>query len=79
VTAVLQVLGAIAVLAAFVAVQRGVVEVQCGCYLVLNLFGSALLALLALTGHQWGFLLLEGTWAAVSFAGLQTRLRRRLR
>jgi hypothetical protein len=73
VSVVFQVLGALAVLAAFIAVQRGVIDARSGPYLILNLVGSALLAWLALIGHQWGFLLLEGTWAAVSLAGLRTR------
>jgi hypothetical protein len=31
-------------------------------YLLLNLTGSAALALIALSESSWGFLLLEGTW-----------------
>ena len=46
-------------------------------YLTLNAAGSALLALLAVIGHQWGFLLLEATWAAVSVVALGGRLRGR--
>jgi hypothetical protein len=76
---VLQVLGAAAVLAAFIAVQRGVFDARSGPCLLLNLLGSSLLASLALFGHQWGFLLLEGSWAAISLAGLRSRTRRRLR
>jgi hypothetical protein len=43
-------------------------------YLVLNLLGSGLLAVLAAAGAQWGFLLLEGTWALVSLLSLGGRL-----
>jgi hypothetical protein len=39
-------------------------------YLWLNALGSAVLAWLALDGHQWGFLLLEGVWALVSAWGI---------
>jgi hypothetical protein len=39
-------------------------------YLVLNLVGSAVLAADAWWGRQWGFVLLEGVWAAVSLGGL---------
>lgn len=67
---VLQVLGAVLVLAAFIAVQRGVIDPQSALSLALNLTGSGLLASLALIGHQWGFLVLEGGWAAVSLVGL---------
>lgn len=44
-------------------------------YLVLNLVGSAVLAVLAWEERQWGFLLLESVWAAVSLWGL-AQLRR---
>lgn len=39
-------------------------------YLVLNLVGSAILAYLAWDQRQWGFLLLESVWAAVSLWSL---------
>ncbi|HEU4393735.1 MAG TPA: hypothetical protein VFR04_08900 [Solirubrobacterales bacterium] len=44
-------------------------------YLALNLVGSAILAVLAATSSQWGFLLLEGVWAIVSAWGLVARER----
>jgi len=66
----LQVVGALMVLAAFVAVQRGAASASAPAVLVLNLVGSAVLAVLALIGRQWGFLLLEGAWSAVSAMSL---------
>jgi hypothetical protein len=71
----LRILGAVTVLTAFIAVQRGSIEPRSALSLVLNLLGSGLLASLALIGRQWGFLLLEAAWAAVSLVGLRARLR----
>ena len=36
----------------------------------MDLGGSAILAVLAWEGRQWGFLLLEAVWAVVSLWGL---------
>ncbi|CCH77770.1 putative permease [Nostocoides japonicum T1-X7] len=72
-----QVLGSLLILAGFVAAQRGWLRPSSRSYLVLNLVGSAILAVDALRGHQWGFLLLEGVWAVVSAVGLLSALRRR--
>ena len=44
-------------------------------YLVLNLVGSAILAVLAAYEVQWGFLLLEVCWAIVSAFSLVQQLR----
>ena len=66
-----QVLGSLLVLAAFAASQRGVLSTTSRPYLLLNLAGSAILGTLALLGQQWGFLLLEGSWAVVSAFSLR--------
>ncbi|MQA76270.1 MAG: hypothetical protein GEU88_18385 [Solirubrobacterales bacterium] len=63
---VIQVIGALLILAAFAAAQFGWLHVDSRAYLVLNLFGSAILAYLAWHETQWGFLLLEAVWALVS-------------
>lgn len=67
---VVQIVGALLILAAFTAVQVERMRPDSRVYLVLNLVGSAILAVLALAGSQWGFLLLEGVWAIVSAWGL---------
>ena len=58
--------GAVLVLAAFALQQGGRLDGRSRTYLALNLVGSGLLAFEAAVGRQWGFLLLEGVWAAVS-------------
>ncbi|HET7760290.1 MAG TPA: hypothetical protein VFK62_10240 [Gaiellaceae bacterium] len=69
-----QIAGAIAILVAFAAAQLRLVSVQARLYLILNLAGSAVLALDAWHERQWGFLLLEGMWALVSAWGLSRSL-----
>jgi hypothetical protein len=66
----IQVLGSLLILAAFVAAQRGRLSPDSRTYLVLNLVGSVVLAVLAAMETQLGFLLLESVWAAVSAHGL---------
>jgi hypothetical protein len=63
---VIQVVGALLILSGFAAAQFGWLSVDSRLYLWLNLVGSAVLAYLAWDEDQWGFLLLEGVWAAVS-------------
>lgn len=75
----LQVVGAILIVGGFVGVQLEAVKPSSLTYLWANLIGSALLAVLALLGGQWGFLLLEGVWAVASFAGLTGQYRLRYR
>ncbi|MGH3748846.1 MAG: CBU_0592 family membrane protein, partial [Micromonosporaceae bacterium] len=74
---VFEILGALAILTAFTAAQLGKVSTTSRVYLVCNLAGSATLAGIAAHDQSWGFLLLEGVWAVVSFAGLAAVLRRR--
>jgi hypothetical protein len=57
---VLQIVGALMVLAAFVAVQFRVIQPRSYLSLLLNLTGSGILAVLAYEEQLWGFLLLEG-------------------
>jgi hypothetical protein len=77
VLAVLQVCGSVLVLVAFALSQRNIVSTSSGTYLVLNVVGSALLAVLALHERQWGFPLLNAVWAVVSGASLAGKLRPR--
>jgi hypothetical protein len=61
-----QIAGALCVLAGFAAAQLGLLSTRSRRYLVLNLLGSLVLAALAALDRELGFLLLEGAWALVS-------------
>ena len=70
------ILGALLILTPFAAVQFGRLTPSSVVYQALNLLGSGILAAIALHDRQYGFLLLEGTWAVVSLWGLLKVLRR---
>lgn len=67
---IVQIVGALLILTAFAAVQLERMRPDSRLYLTLNLVGSVILAVLALVGSQWGFVLLEGVWAVFSAWGL---------
>lgn len=67
---IIQLAGALAILAAFALAQFGILRVEARSYLTLNLVGAAVLAVNAYFEEQWGFLLLEGAWTLVSAWGL---------
>ena len=69
-----QIVGALLVLSAYLLAQIGVVGPKAWTYLILNTFGSSILAFLALEGGQWGFLMLEGAWAVASIIALVQRV-----
>jgi hypothetical protein len=73
VSTVLQLVGALLVLLPFVFSQLGSLGTSTPTYLWPNLIGSLLLAVLAVKGSQWGFVLLEGVWAFASLRSLLTR------
>jgi membrane-bound ClpP family serine protease len=73
----IQITGAILILAGFILAQVNVLQPSSYRYLILNLTGSVVLAIDALHGHEWGFLLLEGVWVVVSAVSLLGRLRGR--
>lgn len=65
-----QILGALLILASFVAAQAGLLRAESRLYLWLNLLGAVILTADAWRGRQWGFVMLEGVWALVSAWGL---------
>ncbi|MGH2402483.1 MAG: CBU_0592 family membrane protein [Candidatus Limnocylindria bacterium] len=72
---IFQVAGAVLILTAYIAGQLGRLDASSWPYLVLNLVGSAVLAVLAWLDADWGFLLLEGVWAIVTAWSIAIRLR----
>ena len=74
---VISVLGALAILGAFAANLFGWIRPSNLWYSVANFLGSAVLTFVAIVDRQLGFILLEGTWALVSFWGIFAALRGR--
>jgi hypothetical protein len=61
-----QILGSLLILTAFIAGITDRLSNTSYPYLVMNAIGSTTLAVEAAISVEWGFLLLEGVWAAVS-------------
>jgi len=74
---VVQVIGALLILSGFVLAQFRLLDPRSLWYLVVNLVGSAILAVDAWRQDQWGFFLLELVWAIVSAWGLTQLVRGR--
>ena len=72
---VLELGGAVSILAAFTLGQLRLLDQHSLVYLILNLVGSAVLAVIAFAEKRWGFLLLEGVWSIVSAVSLVAVLR----
>jgi hypothetical protein len=71
---IVQIVGAVLILAGFILTQRNLLDADSFLYLILNLAGAAILAVLAFQTQRWGFVLLEGVWALVALASLILRL-----
>ena len=72
---IISVLGALAILGAYVANQFRLIGPSNISYSDMNFIGSAVLTVIAVIEVQWGFILLEGVWALVSLWGIITLLR----
>jgi hypothetical protein len=67
---IVSVLGALLILLPFAASQLGRMSIASVSYQLLNLLGSGALAVVAVLERQYGFILLEVVWAAMSIVGL---------
>ena len=65
--------GALLILLPFAGAQLGRLTVESLAYQVMNLIGATVLTIVAVIGRQYGFILLEGTWAVVSLVGIFRR------
>lgn len=74
---VIQIVGAALILAAFVLAQMHRLQPSSALYLLLNLLGGSILAVVAALDVDLGFLMLESVWAIVSAAGLVRLMRAR--
>ncbi len=71
----ISVLGAVAILGAYIANQARLIGPSNMSYSVMNFIGSTVLAVIAVIEVQWGFILLEVVWGLVSLWGIITLLR----
>jgi hypothetical protein len=67
---IVQVVGSFAILVAFFLAQRKKLSTDSRPYHVLNAVGSVILGVIAIIEVQFGFIILEVAWTAVSLLGL---------
>jgi hypothetical protein len=72
---VVQIVGALLVLACFLLAQVDRINPNAYHYLLPNLIGSAAMTATAVISHEWGFVFLESVWSLISAWGLAQRLR----
>ncbi|MEZ4415981.1 MAG: hypothetical protein R3E10_09500 [Gemmatimonadota bacterium] len=67
---IVSLVGALLILSAYVANQRGWLGPRHRAYSLVNLIGALLLGWVAIVDNRWGFIILEGVWALVSIPPL---------
>ncbi|MFY1691362.1 CBU_0592 family membrane protein [Plantactinospora sp. WMMB782] len=73
---IIEIVGSLLILSAFAAAQTRRLSPHSVRYLLLNIVGSTVLAVIALLHQSWGFLLLEASWAVISAVSLARLLHR---
>lgn len=66
----IQILGAALILIAYTLQHMKHVHAETASYLAMNLAGGILLCIAAVAARQYGFIILEGSWAVLSAMGL---------
>ena len=72
---IISVVGAFLILAAYAALQAGILRYTSRRFCLMNAIGSGLLTWVAIVDRRIGFILLEGAWALLSLAPLLRRPR----
>ena len=72
---IISILGALAILGAFVANQLVRINPSQFSYTLANFVGAAILTVVAIVDRQIGFVLLQGAWTLVSLVGMVAILR----
>ncbi|HEY7045941.1 MAG TPA: hypothetical protein VH373_01880 [Jatrophihabitantaceae bacterium] len=72
---VVQIVGSLLILSAFVLALLGRLSQASYAYLIVNAVGSAVLTATAVISREWGFILLESVWALVSLGSIVRKSR----
>jgi hypothetical protein len=62
----LSIAAALTILGAYAGLQLGYLDNQRPLFILINLIGAIVLAVIAFRASQWGFVILEGTWGLIS-------------